>query len=75
MIGETGFLLLVGLIWVSALAFGSLVVYWFVRQGFSEEGIVSGEQFEPEDREYTRTSLLIWAGFFGVLLLLIVLGG
>lgn len=75
MMSETAFTIFVGLIWLSAFAFGSLVVYWFVRQGFSDEGVVSGEDIEPEDRDYTRQSLLIWAGFFLVLLLVIVLGG
>lgn len=74
MIGVIGFTILVGLIWVSAFAFGSLVIYWFVRQGFAEEGVVSEEQVEIEDPAYTRQSLLIWAGFFTVLIVLILLG-
>lgn len=75
MMSESAFTIFVGLIWLSAFAFGSLVVYWFVRQGFSDEGVVSGEEIELEDRDYTRQSLLIWAGFFLVLILVIVLGG
>lgn len=74
MIGQTGFTILAGLIWLSALAFGSLVAYWFVRQGFSEEGIV-GEQVGFENPAYTRQSVLIWVGFFVVLALLIIVGG
>jgi len=75
MIGETGFTLLVVGIWLSAFAFGSLVIYWFVRQGFSERGITESTQFPLESREETRKSLLIWAAFFGVLILVILLGG
>lgn len=75
MIGPTGFTVLLVGIWLSAFAFGSLVVYWFVRQGFSEKGITSGSQFPPEPWEVTRQSLLIWAGFFTVLLLVILLAG
>lgn len=75
MISQTGFTILVSAIWLSALAFGSLVTYWFVRQGFSDEGVVSGEDIEFEDPEYTRQSLLIWAGFFVILGLVIIIGG
>ena len=75
MIGETGFTLLIFGIWLSALAFGSLVVYWFVRQGFSEAGIETGTQFPPEPWREVRKSMLIWAGFFGLLVLIILLGG
>lgn len=75
MIGETGFVVLVFLIWLSAFAFGALVTYWFIRQGFAEEGIIKGEDFELEDRTYTRNSFLIWAAFFAVLILVIILGG
>lgn len=74
MIGQTGFTALVGLIWLSAFAFGSLVTYWFVRQGFADEGLV-GDQVAFEDPSYTRQSLLIWFGFFIVLGLVIILGG
>jgi len=72
MLGETGFTVLVYSIWISATAFGSLVCYWFLRQGFAEEGIADGEQFPLESRSYTRTSLLLWVGFAIVLTLLIV---
>lgn len=75
MIGPTGFTILVYAIWLSAAGFGALVGYWFVRQGFSEAGVASGTDFELESRSYTRTSLLIWAGFFVVLLALILLAG
>lgn len=75
MLGPTGFTVLVALIWLSALVFGALVTYWFVRQGFAEAGVASGERFPLESRAYTRGSLLIWVGFFGVLVLLLLLGG
>lgn len=75
MIGETGFTLLVFGIWLSAFAFGSLVVYWFLRQGFSERGVTKGTQFPMEPWEETRKSLLIWAVFFAVLAFIILIGG
>ena len=75
MIGETGFTLLLVGIWLSAFAFGSLVIYWFIRQGFSERGVTESTQFPLESREETRKSLLIWAAFFAVLTLVILLGG
>lgn len=75
MISETGFLLLITGIWASAFLFGSLVIYWFVRQGFSDETVKSGREFPLEERAYTIRSLLIWAGFFAVLALVIVFGG
>lgn len=75
MIGVTGFTALVAGIWASAFLFGALVIYWFVRQGFAEEGVVEGTDFPLEERSYTRGSLLIWLGFFALLGLLILLGG
>ncbi|ELY94362.1 hypothetical protein C482_18677 [Natrialba chahannaoensis JCM 10990] len=75
MIGQTGFVVLVALIWLSATAFGGLVVYWFLRQGFAEDGVESGQQFEPEPWSYTKVSLLIWVGFFVLLLALLVIAG
>jgi len=73
MMGQTGFIVLVALIWASATAFGGLIVYWFLVEGFAEEGITEGGQFAPEDRSYTHRSLMIWAGFFAIILLLIAI--
>lgn len=75
MIGVTGFTALIAGIWASAFVFGALVVYWFLHQGFAEEGVIAGTDFPLEDRTTTRNSLLIWLGFFAVLGLLILLGG
>ena len=75
MIGETAFIALIAGIWLSALLLGCLVAYWFLRQGFSEEGITESTQFPLESPEDTKKSLLIWGVFFGVLFLVIILGG
>ena len=75
MIGETGFTLLLFGIWLSALSFGLLVIYWFVRQGFSENGVAKGTEFPPEPRHEIKKSMLIWAAFFGILFLIILIGG
>jgi len=71
----TGFTVLIVGIRASAFLFGALVVYWFVRQGFAEKGVVEGTDFPLEDRSYTRNPLLIWLGFFALLGLLLLLGG
>lgn len=75
MIGETGFTILLVAIWLSAFGFGSVVIYWFVRQGFAEKGVVKGTDFPPEPPAVTKRSLLIWAGVFAVLFVVIVVGG
>lgn len=74
MIGETGFTALVVLFWVSEFAFASVVIYWFVTQGFSEDGRDGRAVHDLEPRSYTRTSLLLWAGFFAALVALIAVG-
>ena len=75
MIGETAFIALIAGILLSAPLFGRLVAYWFLRQGFSEEGVTESTQFPLEPPEETKKSLLIWAAFFAVLFLVIILGG
>lgn len=74
MMGETLFTAFLVLFWVSEFAFAAVVVYWFVTQGFSE-----GDHDRPvvrdlESPSYTRTSLLLWVGFFAVLVALIAVG-
>lgn len=75
MISQTGFTILLFAIWISAFGFGALVIYWFVRQGFAEQGIERGTEFPLEQWEETRTSLLIWGGFFLLLFIVIIIGG
>ena len=63
------------LFWVAEAAFGALVAYWFVTQGFdSDEETASGVQLELEDRSETVRSLAIWGAFFGLLVLGIIVG-
>jgi hypothetical protein len=74
MIGETLFTAFLVLFWLAEAVFAAVVVYWFVTQGFAE-----GEHDAPivhdlEPRSYTNRSLLMWAGFFLALVLLIVVG-
>lgn len=75
MIGEGLFSGFLALFWLAEFAFAGVVVYWFVTQGFSET-----ERGEPaavhdlESRASVRRSLAMWAGFFVVLVVLIVVG-
>lgn len=74
MIGEslfTGFLVL---FWLSEAVFAAVVVYWFVTQGLSEGEHGASVVHDLEPRSYTNRSLLMWAGFFAFLVLLIVVG-
>jgi cytochrome c oxidase assembly factor CtaG len=74
MIGEslfTGFLVL---FWLAEAVFAAVVVYWFVTQGFSESEHGENVVHELEPRSYTNRSLLMWVGFFGILVLLIIVG-
>jgi Ca2+/Na+ antiporter len=67
----TGFLVL---FWLAEAAFAAIVVYWFVTQGFSESEHGENVVHDLEERAYTNRSLLMWAGFFGFLVILIVVG-
>lgn len=51
-----------------------LVVYWFIRQGFGDEGVISGDGFPLEDPALTKQSLGIWGLFFAGIVLLIIVG-
>lgn len=74
MMGETMFSALLVLFWLGEFTFASLVVYWFVTQGFTGSGTETDEQLPLENRTVTRNSLLLWTGFFGALLVVIILG-
>ena len=58
----------------SVMAFAAIVVYWFVTRGFSESEHGENVVHELEGCSYTNRSLLMWVGFFGFLVLLIVVG-
>lgn len=73
MMSETAFTVLLAVIWLSEVAFGAVVVYWFVTQGLDDEtATVSGVQ-PLEDRSFTARSMAMWAGFFAVLVIGILL--
>ena len=77
MMNSTVFTGLLVVFWLAEFAFAAIVVYWFVTQGFSEPDprTEAGTGPRPlEDWAYTRTSLLMWAGFFVAIVLLIVIG-
>lgn len=75
MMGQTLFTALIVLFWVAEFAFASLVVYWFLTQGFSDEDEATAGELKPlESESYTRTSLAMWGGFFLAVALLIVVG-
>jgi hypothetical protein len=75
MMGETLFTALIALFWVAEFAFAAVVVYWFVTQGFSDEEKGAASDVKPlESKAFTRTSLLMWGGFFLAIVLLIVVG-
>lgn len=50
------------------------MIYWFFRQGFGDEDVVSGTDFPLEDPSLTKQSLGIWGLFFGVIMLIIIVG-
>jgi|AntDeeMetagen192_2_1112575.scaffolds.fasta_scaffold00296_3 hypothetical protein len=73
MMSETMFVAMLALFWVAEFLFGSLVVYWFLQQGFGNEGVASGELFPLEDPAVTKQSLGIWGLFFaGIVVMIIV---
>ncbi|SEW02772.1 hypothetical protein SAMN05216285_1921 [Natrinema salifodinae] len=67
MMSETAFIATIAVFWLSELAFGSLVVYWFVTQGFDDEEATASGVAPLEDRSDTMRSLGMWAAFFAVL--------
>ncbi len=74
MMSETMFVAMLVLFWVAEFLFGALVIYWFLRQGFGDEGVASGEAFPLEDPALTKQSLGIWGLFFAGIILLIIIG-
>lgn len=75
MMSEGMFTAMIGLFWVAELAFGSLVAYWFITQGFDDDAATAGDGVMPlEDRSETIRSLAMWGGFFGFILLGILIG-
>lgn len=74
MMSETMFVAMLALFWIAEFLFGGLVVYWFLRQGFGNKGVASGEMFPLEDPALTKQSLGIWGLFFASIVLLIVVG-
>jgi hypothetical protein len=75
MMSKSLFIGMVVLFWIAEFAFGSLVAYWFVTQGFdNDKGTASGAVVELEDRSETMKSLAMWGAFFGFILIGIVIG-
>jgi len=75
MMGKGLFTGMVALFWIAEAAFGTLVVYWFVTQGFDSSGATTEVTDVPlEDRSTTLRSLAMWAGFFALLVLGIIVG-
>lgn len=70
---ETAFTVMIAVFWIAELAFGSLVVYWFVTQGFDDDSGTVSSVTPLEDRQYTLRSLGMWIAFFAVLLVGILL--
>jgi hypothetical protein len=74
MMSETAFTVVVWTIWLSEVVFGALVVYWFVTQGLADDSQTTLSGVAPlEERSETLRSLAMWAVFFVVLLVGIVL--
>jgi hypothetical protein len=75
MMGQGLFTALIALFWLAEFTFAGLVTYWFVTQGFADEDAATAGEVKPlESSTYTRNSLLLWAGFFAGIVLLIVVG-
>lgn len=74
MMSEGLFTAMLGLFWIAELLFGSLVAYWFITQGFDDDAATTAGAMPLEDRSETVRSLTIWAGFFGAILLGILIG-
>lgn len=74
MMSQELFVGMVVLFWVAELCFGLLVAYWFVTQGFDSDEATATEVTQLESSSYTLRSLAMWAGFFAVLILGIIVG-
>lgn len=73
MMGETAFTVMIVIFWLAEVAFGSLVIYWFVTQGFDDGSATVSRVTPLEDRAFTMRSLGIWVAFFVVLIVGILL--
>lgn len=73
MMGETAFTVMIAVFWLAELAFGSLVVHWFVTQGFDDKNATVSSITPLENRSYTMQSLGMWAVFFLILVVGILL--
>lgn len=73
MMGETAFTVMIAVFWLSTVAFGSVVVYWFVTQGLDETNTTVSGVHPLETRSETLQSLGLWAAFFVVLIVGILL--
>lgn len=73
MMSQTAFTVMIAVFWLAELAFGSLVVYWFVTQGFDDESATLSSVTPLEDRSYTMQSLGMWVAFFAILVVGILL--
>jgi hypothetical protein len=74
MMSQELFVGMVVLFWIAEFSFGSLVAYWFLTQGFDSDSATASGTTPLEDRSYTLQSLAMWAGFFGLLILGIIVG-
>jgi len=74
MMSESLFVGMLALFWIAEFLFGSVVIYWFFRQGFADAGTASGTDFPLEDSSLTKQSLGIWGLFFLAIALMIVIG-
>ncbi len=51
-----------------------IIAYWFITQGFDDSGEREASGVAPlEDRAYTLQSLAMWAVFFGLLIIGIII--
>jgi hypothetical protein len=76
MMGEGLFTGMIALFWVAEFAFGALVLYWFLTQGFDSDAATAdtGGPLPLEESSYTLKSLGLWGLFFGAIILGIIIG-
>ena len=75
MMSQTLFTGMIAVFWLAEFVFGAVVVYWFLTQGLDDkQATASGSVRDLENRSYTVRSLMVWAGFFAVLLVAIIIG-
>lgn len=75
MMSQSLFTGMVALFWVSEFIFGGLILYWFVTQGLASGEKTDLNTVAPlETRATTMRSLALWAGFFTLLILGIIVG-